>query len=463
MEPLSFAAWLTVLPSGVLAVLFGITGLREGKARASLVGGASIGGFTLMWALLLSLFPLWHGQLLIAYLLSAVILFGLLFFPFGKKADTPAPPAERVDERVIMFARFRYSPGDGRYEAFYSEYPELQEFDDRLRTLPRLGQPGSLTYDPLNAPVQDALFGWIERIRDTASGPTAERRTEISPEDAARRLKGLAIYLGAVAVGTTAVQTGHVYSRIGRGGGEWGAPLDPADYPHALVFAVEMKEEMVGSAPLQPVVVDSSRQYVEAAKIALTVANYIRTLGWPARAHIDGNYRLVMPPLAADAGLGEVGRLSLLITPGYGPRVRLGAVTTSLRLPQDKPINFGVDDFCRHCLKCARNCPSRAISLGDTEPIRGTRYWKIDPESCFEYWLRAGTDCGICVAVCPYSHPRGVLHSLVRVACRMNLLSRRLFSRADDLFYGPRPISTRYPAWMKAGMAETVIKRLGVR
>jgi reductive dehalogenase len=217
------------------------------------------------------------------------------------------------------------------------------------------------------------------------------------------------------------------------------------------------------AAPLQPVVVESSGQYVEAAKIALVLAEYIRLLGYPARAHIDGNYRVVLPQLAADAGLGEVGRLSLLITPRYGPRVRLGAVTTTMPLPQDPPISFGVRDFCSVCLKCARNCPAGALPLGGREEIRGTRYWRMEPEQCYRYWRSVGTDCGICVAVCPYSHPRGLPHSFVRTACRRSALSRRLFARADDLFYGRRPRSRRYPAWMLAGVDGEIRRRLRLR
>ncbi len=75
---------------------------------------------------------------------------------------------------------------------------------------------------------------------------------------------------------------------------------------------------------------ESAHQYVEAARTAIQLAAFIRNLGYDARAHIDGNYQVIAPLVARDAGLGEIGRMSLLITPKHGPRVRLAVVTTNM-------------------------------------------------------------------------------------------------------------------------------------
>jgi len=79
-----------------------------------------------------------------------------------------------------------------------------------------------------------------------------------------------------------------------------------------------------------------------------------------------------------DAGLGEVGRLGYLLTKEFGPRIRLGAVTTDLELIPDKPVDIGVKDFCKICKKCAVCCPSRSIPVEeDPEVINGTLRWKL--------------------------------------------------------------------------------------
>ena len=66
-------------------------------------------------------------------------------------------------------------------------------------------------------------------------------------------------------------------------------------------------------------------------------------------------------PYAIKAGLGEYGRLGLLITKEFGPRVRLGKIFTNLPLAPDRPIRFGVKEFCDTCRRCSEGCPVNAI------------------------------------------------------------------------------------------------------
>ena len=131
--------------------------------------------------------------------------------------------------------------------------------------------------------------------------------------------------------GVTELRPYHVYTHVGRGSGAWGEPIE-LDHRWAIAFTVEMDHAAMRHAPEAPVVAESARQYVESARIAVQLAAVIRALGYPARAHIDGNYRVIAPLVARDAGLGEIGRMGLLMTPRLGPRVRLGVVTTDLPL-----------------------------------------------------------------------------------------------------------------------------------
>ena len=129
------------------------------------------------------------------------------------------------------------------------------------------------------------------------------------------------------------------YKNTNRSPGEWGAPIE-LNHKNAIVFAVEMDHDMVRQAPDAHTTTETAFKYLEVGKIAMTVARYIHFLGYEARAHVDGNYRVLCVPLAQDAGLGELGRLGLLITPEMGPRIRLAVVTTDLPLAQDPPIHF---------------------------------------------------------------------------------------------------------------------------
>ena len=147
--------------------------------------------------------------------------------------------------------------------------------------------------------------------------------------------------------------------------------------------------------------------------------------------------------VARDAGLGEIGRIGILMTPILGPRVRLGVVTTDMPLNPDQRMDgSSMIDFCTICKKCAENCPSRSIHFGDRTEIDGAWRWRINSDTCFRYWNAIGTDCGICMAVCPYSHPGNWAHNPVRWAIQRSGFARRVAVRMDDLFYGRKHVRT---------------------
>jgi reductive dehalogenase len=216
-----------------------------------------------------------------------------------------------------------------------------------------------------------------------------------------------------------------------------------------IALTVEMDKRMIDSAPFGPTVMESAQQYLSSGTIAVQISEFIRQLGYPARAHIDANYFVVCPLVARDAGLGEIGRMGLLMTPELGPRVRIAVVTTDLPLATDgNARDYTMLDFCRICKKCADICPSKAIPFGDPSRINGVRRWQINSEGCFTYWCSVGTDCALCVRVCPYSHPDSLLHNLVRRGVRNSVLFREFALKMDDLFYGRKPPPYPLPEWM---------------
>jgi len=190
--------------------------------------------------------------------------------------------------------------------------------------------------------------------------------------------------------------------------------------------------------------------------IAVQLSEILRRLGYRARAHIDGCYRVICPLVARDAGLGEIGRMGLLMTPRLGPRVRIAVVTTDLPLVADAPArDLTVLDFCARCRKCADACPARALPSGPpVADAQGVVRWKVDAEACYTLWTRMGTDCARCMAVCPYSHPDTPLHGLVRWGIRRSALLRRAAVWLDDVVYGRRPAPKALPGWMEGGTRE---------
>lgn len=379
------------------------------------------------------------------------ILFGaaavLVLLPIrGGHPKYDDTPRSRIDERDIMFSRRLYEPGTTRFEEYYAAHPDKKPLDDEFRNKPGLLAAGAASYHPYAFRAADASFWTIEQLRPYVDGEPAAERHPTSPE-ITRFLKRWALKLGAVSVGVTRLRDYHQYSFVGRGE-QYGQPV-VLEHDFALALTVEMDKAMIDRAPLGPTVMESAQQYVAAGVVAVQLADFIRRLGYRARAHIDGNYRVVCPLVARDAGLGEIGRMGLLMTPRLGPRVRIGVVTTDLNLMADeRRWDRSVIDFCAGCRKCAEACPSGAIPSGDRVEIDGVRRWRINQEACFTFWCQVGTDCARCVKVCPYSHPNNSLHNAVRWGVRRSALFRRLALMGDDLFYGKKPAPARLQSWM---------------
>ncbi|MEE8418984.1 MAG: reductive dehalogenase domain-containing protein [Dehalococcoidales bacterium] len=162
---------------------------------------------------------------------------------------------------------------------------------------------------------------------------------------------------------------------------------------------------------------DVHKAYSDVEKICVHLADYIRGLGYNAESQ-GPSRRLLNGVWANWAGLGETGRHNTVITPEFGPRVRLGGVLTDLPLVEDQPIDIGVQAFCQTCLKCVTACPMGALTKGPKELIRGVLRWPHHRKRCSELgWAHGGEvsyGCQQCLIVCPYNKPPGALHSTVR-------------------------------------------------
>lgn len=316
----------------------------------------------------------------------------------------------RFDERDCLLARRDLRPGSERYLAYYDRHPERRAVDDELRALPGLGAAEPRAVAAMGNAIFDSavLLGSesaVEGYLNPASSPQPVR-LELSPEEAAARVKGLASLLGADLVGIGPLNQTFVYTHIGRTfyGQEWGAPIF-LDHPYAISLGVRMNVAgLVRTAPHYPTVLESGHAYLRAALIAVQLAGYVRALGYGARAHHLRNYQVLSVPVAVDAGLGELARCGFLVTREYGNCLRLATVTTDLPLALDPPLDLGVQRFCERCIACAKECPAGAISSGPKVPVRGVRKWALDAERCYRYWCVNGSDCALCIVVCPWSH-----------------------------------------------------------
>ena len=416
-----------------------VLSLIEKEKRAAVRAAGITIPMTAIYLLALLLPEYAKDVLLIVSIAFVVAGVGLFFLPTKIQQVELRQPTDQVDEREIIFARARLEPGGVDYESYYLDHPHQKSQDDASREQPGLLSPQARFMDPLHRASAVGSFSLTEALREAVDGPTAVEKNQSPAKDLTKIVKKLAKYYGALDCGITILKPAHIYSHIGRGTGKYGDKVT-LDHTFAIAVTVEMDYEMTGFGPNAPVVMESARQYVESAKVSVQLAAAIRDLGFPARAHIDGNYRVIAPLIARDAGLGEIGRMGLLMTPRQGPRVRVGIITTDIPLiPDSFRGEPSILDFCRICKKCAHNCPSQSIPEGEREISNGVLRWKISPESCYHYWTIVGTDCGRCLAVCPYSHPDNLLHNLVRWGIRRSGYFRIAALFLDDFFYGKKP------------------------
>lgn len=108
---------------------------------------------------------------------------------------------------------------------------------------------------------------------------------------------------------------------------------------------------------------------------------------------------------AAQAGVGWIGKNSLVLTRTFGSWIFLSAVLTTLRLPPDPPAR----DLCGHCRRCIDACPTAAIvSPGEVDSRRCIAYHTIENRGEIPAGLARGFGdwifgCDICQEVCPWN------------------------------------------------------------
>ena len=474
-EVLTAVSGIVLVVQAFIGLFFFVSCLWEGEKRASFFAGLQLAGMLLMLLLFIYLGSIGFFQTIpgAALLALALVTAAVVFFLVVRRS-APNEKAlqgtkgliigevKRWDEREIMFARNRsIRPGSTEYDIFYKEHPELEAYDVKRRErggpLGRLGSidrpdegpNAAATMACLSIPLQ---LSTQDQVKPSAHPFVKDKTVRLTPEQATEKVKGFTLQLGADLVGVTEINPLWLYSKRGEifheNWEDWGKEI-PADHRYAVVFATEMDRSLVGAAPHTPTVIESMRNYAKGAYLSVQLASYIANLGYPATANHLRHYEAVLVPLAVDAGLGELGRLGYLMTKEFGPRIRLGAVTTNLPLVPDKPVDLGVEDFCQICKKCAACCPSQSIPLGDRTEVNGTLRWKLNAETCFDYWGKIGTDCNVCMRVCPWAHARTFPHRLIVKLVSRNRWARRVFSVMDDIFYGKKPKPKSPPAWAR--------------
>jgi reductive dehalogenase len=277
---------------------------------------------------------------------------------------------------------------------------------------------------PISAAQKDVL-DFMAQIPQNGTAPDRAPVTN-APQELTDHIKSLGYFLKADQMATCHVPQSAYYSHDGTG-----KPVEPR-FKNAIVIvmAKHLPTEKASSGTDWMGDPISFQAYQQVGLVTETIANYVRRLGWEATPHYGpsflNKYRVLMPPLILAAGIGEVSRTGIILSPYFGLAYKAGAVLTDMPIAPDQPIDFGIQDFCQHCGICAENCPSNAISHGDKVIYNGYETWKLDTQRCasYNFTKKTGTLCNRCVKSCPWSQPQTWPHNLVRSLVSRSKLAR---------------------------------------
>ncbi|MFP3854605.1 MAG: reductive dehalogenase [Anaerolineales bacterium] len=340
---------------------------------------------------------------------------------------------ERFHERNNMFGRSSWDEG---YQADLASVP-----DDIMQQKQAAGVPG---YSVVDDAFKNANW-WLARNRGadpygwvTEPNPVPPQLGDYSTAEITNITKTAALFFGASDVGVAETDEKWFYQTLGRSEdsarplvfddvdvpirGEEGPVVIPKKMNRVIALAYEMDYDAFLPNGISLLVGGSTGQgYSKMAFTTATLADFIRRLGYQAIPM--GNDTGLSVPISVDAGLGEQGRLGFLLTPKYGPRVRLSKVLTDMPLDVDSPISFGVREFCENCKLCGTYCPSGCIDVDgevsyetyDINNMEGVKKWQVNQYYCHKYWKESGAGCINCATVCPFNKPQGWLHDATRI------------------------------------------------
>ena len=238
-------------------------------------------------------------------------------------------------------------------------------------------------------------------MQDGEVAPTISPSSH-DPQKNADNIHGALYFLGADAVGISRCPDWAYYSHDALGD-----ELIPY-HKNAISMVVDQGHETMEGASGDDWIAcsQSMRAYLRFSLLGGIVAEQIRQMGYSARTHTVMDGEVLQPPLLLLSGLGEVSRIGeVILNPFLGPRLKSGTITTNMPLTHNKPIDFGLQNFCNNCNKCARECPSGAITAGPKTMFNGYEIWKSDSQKCTSYRItqKEGAMCGRCMKTCPWN------------------------------------------------------------
>jgi epoxyqueuosine reductase QueG len=187
-------------------------------------------------------------------------------------------------------------------------------------------------------------------------------------------------------------------------------------YSVGISFALQYDLDVVDSLPRAELFLTMKAEVEEKAKKLYAITTELLnswgyrhtriSSGVPANKLPGLREELPQKTIATLAGLGWIGKSTLLVSSDYGPRLRLGAILTDGPFRVDTPV---VLSNCNNCNCCVDACPVGAIK-GANWSQGIDRAGLLDVRLCYDYFRQKNL-CGLCLKAChigrqpQHSHP----------------------------------------------------------
>lgn len=158
-----------------------------------------------------------------------------------------------------------------------------------------------------------------------------------------------------------------------------------------------------GSGPV--VALFATRDHYQRVRdAAAAVITLIEKAGGRADMVVDDD-RFVDRAAAVRAGVGWIGRSTMVLTPGHGPWQLFGSVVTDLDLDENAPMRR----TCGTCVACIPACPTGAITEDGVDARLCISTW-LQSSGSIPHWVRPLIErriygCDDCLTSCPPGSP----------------------------------------------------------
>lgn len=270
-------------------------------------------------------------------------------------------------------------------------------------------QSGPLSRNPINIILLEAQFGIIKtklkmikplfsmfksilkNMRESAKSITKNPKVgkqHITQEDLGK-VEAIAKEYGVSTIGYTKVNPNHIFKGF------------EILYDNAIMLTMEMDKDIMAKGPGQENMNEIMRTYDGLGIVVNRIADFLRGKGYNCHASPAFGGDINTVPAAQDAGLGYVGNNGIVISPEFGPCMRLATVFVDIEnLPIKKENEHEwIADFCTTCNLCVKKCPAQAIYTEPRYNEQGGRVY-LDPLKCVDPFSKG---CSICVSSCVFT------------------------------------------------------------